>query len=151
MDYFENIKSLCLKQLNQSNNFKIQESSIKLFAKLIKISQSSEDKKNMLLVVESEFMKTNSYYKRRLYMSFFEYLVHFFSMQFLAEHKVISNILYLLNNTPIYPVKIVDTLAAYIPVIESGNLKCKDEIYYSIKQLTLRKNLDKEPHNVSYF
>jgi len=123
---------------------------MKLYAKLIKLSQSSDERKLMFTTIENDFFKHPSFYKKRLYIYFSNYLAQVLSFQFLIENKVISNLLSLFKDKSLYSYKLIDLFTCYIPVIESLNQRDREEIYSKIKEFRINnnKNLDKETKDV---
>ena len=147
-EHFDSISGICIKYLNKSKNFQIEQSSIRCYARLVKLSQNTEEKRNMFSFIETEFLKSSVYYKKRLYIYFFDELCQYFSFQFLIDHKVISNMLSIISDNKMFSAKIVDIFSHYIPVIESLNTKDKDEIYAKLKLLKNNRKLDKETNLV---
>ncbi len=140
-----------MSNLNKNENHQIEIYSIKLFAKLIKASLNSIDKENMLKKIESEYYSSNSYYKRRIYVYFFEELLETFSIQFLTEFKVIFLAIPLLKDKFLFPLKLINILTKYIPVFEYYKIYMKDEIYQTIKQLKSQKDISQEILKVKLF
>jgi hypothetical protein len=77
-----------IKKFINSENYQIQIEIIRILAKDLKYCKNKED---ILKYTESELFQSKSFYKRRLYFTFFETCLELFSIKYIKENGILEN------------------------------------------------------------
>ncbi len=127
------------KDLKLINNYKTKKSAIKVLPLILKYSYRS-NREEIIKWLESEIVQNSSYFKRRLFLTFFKSSCKLLSVNFLKELGIISIALNFFSDLDIVLPRLIKTLNSIFPIIYD-DIKLKETIIMYIKGL---KTKDKE-------
>lgn len=100
-------------------NYQLQNEITKIFAKLMKYFKVREE---ILKLINTELYNNKSFYKRRLYLTFFEACLEIFSIKFVTEMGILENFLKIFdesgNKNCIVLAKAISILKDFYPLID---------------------------------
>lgn len=107
-----------IKYFIHSDNFQIQTDAIALLVKNLKFCK---DKEEIIKYTESEFFLDKSFYKRRLYLIFFQHSLKVFSINYIKEIGLLNNIFEFFEDNSINICNLISMLPDFYPLINDIN------------------------------
>jgi hypothetical protein len=135
-----------------SDNYQIQCEGLKLLSKKLKFCRNKEE---VVKFTEFEILASKSFYKRRLYFTFFEFCLQIFSSKFLKEIGVMDNLFKFFDDKNLIHVSnLISILKNFYPIFNDDS-RIKFKILTKVEDIA--KNLsaglikDKEIEIVNLF
>ena len=131
------------------DNFQIQTDAVALLTKNLKFCK---DKEEILKYTDSEFFLDKSFYRRRLYLIFFQNSLKVFSINYIKEIGLLENIFEFFDDTSINICHLISMLPDFYPLINDMN-EIKFKLLNKLSELRKKETYadDKEINRVIDF
>lgn len=137
------------KKLFLNECFEIKILAVKIMAKVCRSKIFSDD---IFKFVEIEILTDKNFYNRRLYLYFFEELIHLFSYKLLKEKGVIDELMKLINDNHQILGKFFYVVKLFFPLVNDDNIKfiIFNKLEILRKQINNKEIVDFELTQVSH-
>ncbi len=117
------IKELCYEFI-EKDTLKIQRLALKLLTRTLRYVSNYYQRQGIINHMNSNILKSNNFYTRKLYIYYFDEVLEIFSLSYLKENYFLENILILLDDPCIINrILLIRTLKQFFLLIDDENIK----------------------------